>query len=150
MKKLLLLILLPTIMFSQKWEIKDKWDGVDNYDVLEVIEALDLTNEVRNHAELKPLILSNRLSKLAKSRLDSISINGEYIASTDETGEIYFYTNRVNKNYFKDAVIGLIVPGIDDNFTYDQMVCSECTEIGFAKAKIDDKTYTMLIFDKIY
>jgi len=148
MKKLILLILLPIIMFSQKWEIKDKL-SVDLHKFW-AIEALDLTNEVRDHAELKPLILSDRLSKLASSRLDSISINGKYIASTDETGEIYFYTNRVSKNYFKDAVIGLIVPGIDDNFTYDQMVCSECTEIGFAKAKIDDKTYTMLIFDKIY
>ena len=148
MKKLILLILLPIIMFSQKWEIKDKL-SVDLHKFW-AIEALDLTNEVRDHAELKPLILSDRLSKLASSRLDSISINGKYIASTDETGEIYFYTNRVSKNYFKDAVIGLIVPGIDDNFTYDQMVCSECTEIGFAKATIDDKTYTMLIFDKIY
>jgi hypothetical protein len=150
MKKLLLLILLPTIMFSQRWEIKDKWDGVDNYDVLEVIEALDFANEVRFQAELKPLILSNRLSKLAKSRLDSISINGEYIASTDETGEIYFHTDRIRKNHFKNAVIGLIIPGKDDNFTYDQVTCFECTEIGFAKAKIDDRTYTMLIFDKIY
>ena len=149
MKKLLLLILLPTIMFSQRWEIKDKLSDIDLHKFW-AIEALDLTNEVRDHAELKPLILSDRLSKLASSRLDSISINGKYIASTDETGEIYFYTNRVSKNYFKDAVIGLIVPGKDDNFTYDQMVCSECTEIGFAKATIDDKTYTMLIFDKIY
>ena len=149
MKKLILLILLPIIMFSQKWEIKDKLSDVD-LNKFWVIQALDLTNEVRDQADLKPLILSDRLSKLASSRLDSISINGKYIASTDETGEIYFYTNRVNKNYFKDAVIGLIVPGIEDNFTYDQMVCSECTEIGFAKAKIDDKTYTMLIFDKIY
>ena len=146
MKKL---ILLPIIMFSQKWEIKDKLSDVD-LNKFWVIQALDLTNEVRDQADLKPLILGDRLSKLASSRLDSISINGKYIASTDETGEIYFHTNRVSKNYFKDAVIGLIVPGIDDNFTYDQMVCSECTEIGFAKATIDDKTYTMLIFDKIY
>jgi len=149
MKKLILLILLPIIMFSQKWEIKDKLSDVD-LNKFWVIQALDLTNEVRDQADLKPLILSDRLSKLASSRLDSISINGKYIASTDETGEIYFHTNRVSKNYFKDAVIGLIVPGEDDNFTYDQMVCSECTEIGFAKATIDDKTYTMLIFDKIY
>ena len=149
MKKLLLLILLPTIMFSQKWEIKDKLSDVD-LNKFWVIQALDLTNEVRDQADLKPLILSDRLSKLASSRLDSISINGKYIASTDETGEIYFHTNRVSKNYFKDAVIGLIIPKEDDNFTYDQMVCSECTEIGFAKATIDDKTYTMLIFDKIY
>ena len=149
MKKFILLILLPIIMFSQKWEIKDKLSDVD-LNKFWVIQALDLTNEVRDQADLKPLILSDRLSKLASSRLDSISINGKYIASTDETGEIYFHTNRVSKNYFKDAVIGLIVPGEDDNFTYDQMVCSECTEIGFAKATIDDKTYTMLIFDKIY
>ena len=145
MKKILLLILLPTILFSQKWEMKDK-----SLEKTMITEALNLTNEVRLQAELKPLILSYRLSKLAKSRLDSISVNGKYIASTDETGEIYFNTNRVSKNYFKDAVIGLIIPGTDDNFTYDQMVCSECTEIGFAKTIIDDKTYTMLIFDKIY
>lgn len=136
-------------MFSQKWEIKDKLSNIDLYK-FRVTEALNLTNEVRNQADLKPLILSDRLSKLASSRLDSISIKGKYVASTDETGEIYFHTNRVSKNYFKDAVIGLIVPGEDDNFTYDQMVCSECTEIGFAKAIIDNKTYTMLIFDKIY
>ena len=114
-----------------------------------IAEALDLTNEIRLQAELKPLILSYKLSKLAKSRLDSISVNGKYIASTDETGEIYFHTNRFAKNYFKDAVIGLIVPG-EENFTYDQITCSECNEIGFATAFIRKKTYTMLIFDKIY
>jgi hypothetical protein len=143
MKKLLLLILFPAIMFSQSWDIKK------DIRKFKIEVALDLTNSVRNHALLEPLALSSRLSKIASSRLDSISIKGEYIASLDDTGEIYWYTNRESKNHFKDAIIGLIVPG-EDNFTYDQIVCSECTEVGFASAIIDDKTYTMLVFDKIY
>ena len=37
-------------------------------------------------------------------------------------------------NYFYNAVIGLIVPG-ENIFTYEQITCELCKEVGFASIK---------------
>ena len=112
-------------------------------------EALALINSVRNQATLEPLFLSKRLSDLASSRLDSVKINGGYVESLDDTGEIYFYTQKDFKNYYYNAVIGLIIPG-KNNFTYNQITCDACEEIGFASKTISSTVWTMLVFDSLY
>jgi len=143
MRNLILILLLATTnLFAQKWEFKKNKD-------YQVAEAVNLTNEVRNQAMLKPITLSKRLSDLASSRLDSVRINGNYTASLDETGEIYFYTEKDFKNYYYNAVIGLIMPG-KNNFTYDQITCADCKEIGFASKTISGTVWTMMVFDTLY
>jgi|TARA_R110002124_G_C8673158_1_gene491419 hypothetical protein len=143
MRNLILILLLATTnLFAQKWEFKKNKD-------YQVAEAVNLTNEVRNQAMLKPITLSKRLSNLASSRLDSVRINGNYTASLDETGEIYFYTEKDFKNYYYNAVIGLIIPG-KNNFTYDQITCADCKEIGFASKTISGTVWTMMVFDTLY
>jgi hypothetical protein len=143
MRNLILILLLATTnLFAQKWEFKKNKD-------YQVAEAVNLTNEVRNQAMLKPITLSKRLSNLASSRLDSVRINGNYTASLDETGEIYFYTEKDFKNYYYNAVIGLIIPG-KNNFTYDQITCADCKEIGFASKTINGTVWTMIVFDTLY
>ena len=143
MRNLILILLLATTnLFAQKWEFKKNKD-------YQVAEAVNLTNEVRNQAMLKPITLSKRLSNLASSRLDSVRINGNYTASLDETGEIYFYTQKDFENYYYNAVIGLIIPG-KNNFTYDQITCADCKEIGFASKTISGTVWTMMVFDTLY
>jgi hypothetical protein len=143
MRNLILILLLATTnLFAQKWEFKKNKD-------YQVAEAVNLTNEVRNQAMLKPITLSKRLSNIASSRLDSVRINGNYTASLDETGEIYFYTEKDFKNYYYNAVIGLIIPG-KNNFTYDQITCADCKEIGFASKTISGTVWTMMVFDTLY
>ena len=143
MRNLILILLLATTnLFAQKWEFKKNKD-------YQVAEAVNLTNEIRNQAMLKPITLSKRLSNLASSRLDSVRINGNYTASLDETGEIYFYTEKDFKNYYYNAVIGLIIPG-KNNFTYDQITCADCKEIGFASKTISGTVWTMMVFDTLY
>ena len=112
-------------------------------------EALALINSVRNQAKIEPLFLSKRLSDLASSRLDSVEISGGYVESSDDTGEIYFYTQKDFENYYYNAVIGLIIPG-KNNFTYDQITCDACEEIGFASKTISSTVWTMLVFDSLY
>ena len=112
-------------------------------------EALALINSVRNQATLEPLFLSKRLSDLASSRLDSVNINGGYVESLDDTGEIYFRTEKDFENHYYNAVIGLIIPG-KNNFTYDQITCDACEEIGFASKTISSTVWTMLVFDSLY
>ena len=143
MRNLILILLLATTnLFAQKWEFKKNKD-------YQVAEAVNLTNEVRNQAMLKPITLSKRLSDLASSRLDSVRINGNYTVSLDETGEIYFYTEKLFENYYYNAVIGLIIPG-KNNFTYDQITCADCKEIGFASKTISGTVWTMMVFDTLY
>ena len=143
MRNLILILLLATTnLFAQKWDFKTK----KNY---QIAEAVNLTNAVRNQAMLPPITLSKRLSDLALSRLDSVRINGNYTASLDETGEIYFHTQKDFKNYYYNAVIGLIIPG-KNNFTYDQVTCTDCKELGFASKTISGTVWTMMVFDTLY
>jgi hypothetical protein len=143
MRNLILILLLATTnLFAQKWDLKTNKD-------YQVAEAVNLTNEVRNQAMLEPITLSKRLSNIASSRLDSVRINGNYTASLDETGEIYFYTQKLFENYYYNAVIGLIIPG-KNNFTYDQITCADCKEIGFASKTISGTVWTMMVFDTLY
>tara|TARA_R110001606_G_scaffold45522_1_gene118011 strand:- start:8 stop:439 length:432 start_codon:yes stop_codon:yes gene_type:complete len=143
MRNLILILLLATTnLFAQKWEFKKNKD-------YQVAEAVNLTNEVRNQAMLEPITLSKKLSSIASSRLDSVRINGNYTASLDETGEIYFYTQKLFENYYYNAVIGLIIPG-KNNFTYDQITCADCKEIGFASKTISGTVWTMMVFDTLY
>jgi hypothetical protein len=46
-------------------------------------------------------------------------------------------------------VIGLIIPG-KNNFTYDQITCADCKEIGFASKTISGTVWTMMVFDTLY
>ena len=143
MRNLILILLLATTnLFAQKWTFEKS----KNY---KIAKAVNLTNEVRNQAMLRPITLSKRLSDLASSRLDSVRINGNYTVSLDETGEIYFYTEKLFENYYYNAVIGLIIPG-KNNFTYDQITCADCKEIGFASKTISGTVWTMMVFDTLY
>ena len=64
-------------------------------------------------------------------------------------GELYYNTSREFDNYFYNAVIGLIIPG-ETNFTYEQITCEKCKEVGFASKIIGGKVWTMLVFDFLY
>jgi hypothetical protein len=143
MRNLILILLLATTnLFAQQWTFEKS----KNY---KIAQAIDLINEVRNQAILQPITLSKRLSDLASSRLDSVRINGNYTASLDETGEIYFHTQKLFENYYYNAVIGLIIPG-KNNFTYDQIACADCKEVGFASKTISSTVWTMIVFDTLY
>lgn len=144
MRNLILILLLATTtnLFAQKWTFEKS----KNY---KIAQAVNLTNEVRNQAMLQPITLSKRLSNLASSRLDSVRTNGNYTASLDETGEIYFYTQKPFENHYYNAVIGLIIPG-ENNFTYDQITCADCKEVGFASKTISGTVWTMIVFDTLY
>ncbi len=145
MKKLLLILLFsPLVSFAQ--------DDLEQYD-----SALFFINMIREHQELKPLELDEKLNQLAKTRAQILAIDGNYNASDDETGELYFYTNGepYDNDYYLDASIALILPD-DDNFTYEQITSKIATKIGFGKAKASpmnekkDAVYTMIVMDSLY
>ena len=112
-------------------------------------QALELINSVRSNSDLEPLSLNIELSSLAADRLDSTATRGFYESSKDNTGELYYNTSREFDNYFYNAVIGLIIPG-ETNFTYEQITCEKCKEVGFASKIIGGKVWTMLVFDFLY
>ena len=145
MKKLLLVLLfIPLVSFGQS--------DLEQYD-----SALLFINMIREHQQIKPLELDEKLNELAKTRAIKVAEEGNYIESGDETGEVYFYTDvePVNNDYYLHASIGLILPG-DDNFTYEQITSKTATKIGFGKAKASpmnenkDRVYTMIVMDSLY
>ena len=145
MKKLLFILLFsPLVSFAQ--------DDLEQYD-----SALFFINMIREHQELKPLELDEKLNQLAKTRAQILAIDGNYKESGDETGEIYIWTTRepYDNDYYLDASIALILPD-DDNFTYEQITSKIATKIGFGKAKASpenenkDAVYTMIVMDSLY
>ena len=146
MKKLLLVLLIfPLASFGQS--------DLEQYD-----SALFFINMIREYQQLKPLELDEKLNKLAQSRVDEIAVKGIYMESEDETGEVFFYTNKepYDNDYFLHASIALTIPGNDDNFTYDQITSKIATKIGFGKAKASpmnenkDRVYTMIVMDSLH
>ena len=146
MKKLLhVLLLVPLVSFGQS--------DLEKYD-----SALFFINMIREYQQLIPLELDEKLNKLAQSRVDELAFKGFYIQSEDDTGEIYFYTDRekpYNNDYFLHASIGLSLPG-DSDFTYDELTSESYTNIGFAKAvaspenRDKGRVYTMIVMDSLY
>ena len=145
MKKLLLLLLLvPLVSFGQS--------DLEQYD-----SALFFINMIREHQQLKPLELDEKLNKLAQSRVDELAFKGFWYESEDKTGELYLYEDgKPYKNdYFLDASIGLTLPG-NDNITYEQITSKIATKIGFAKAvaspenRDKGRVYTMIVLDTIH
>jgi len=144
MKKLILLLLFITkSLNAQSWKLEKRKEAK------QISTALSLTNSIRLNSSLEPLYLSYELNKLALNRLDSVEQKGFYQPSLDSTGELYYQTSKEFDNYFYNAVIGLIVPG-DNIFTYEQITCKTCKEIGFASRVIKDRVWTMLVFDRLY
>ena len=145
MKKLLLLLLLvPLVSFGQS--------DLEQYD-----SALFFINMIREHQQLKPLELDEKLNNLAQSRVDELAFKGFWYESEDKTGELYLYEDgKPYKNdYFLDASIGLTLPG-NDNITYEQITSKIATKIGFAKAvaspenRDKGRVYTMIIMDSLH
>ena len=145
MKKLfLLLLLVPLVSFGQS--------DLEKYD-----SALFFINMIRQHQQLNPLELDEKLNKLAQSRVNLLAIKGIYMESDDETGEVFFYTNKepYENDYYLHASIALTIPG-DDNFTYEQITSKTATKIGFGKAEASpmnenkDRVYTMIVMDSLY
>ena len=145
MKKLLLLLLLvPLVSFGQS--------DLEQYD-----SALFFINMIREHQQLKPLELDEKLNKLAQSRVDELAFKGFWYESEDKTGELYLYEDgKPYKNdYFLNASIGLTLPG-NDNITYEQITSKIATKIGFAKAVASSenrdkgRVYTMIVMDSLH
>ena len=146
MKKLFhLLILVPLVSFGQS--------DLEQYD-----SALFFINMIREYQQLKPLELDEKLNKLAQSRVNLLAIKGIYMESDDETGEVFFYTNKepYDNDYFLHASIALTIPGNDHNFTYDQITSKIATKIGFGKAvaspenRDKGRVYTMIVMDSLH
>ena len=145
MKKLLhVLLLVPLVSFGQS--------DLEKYD-----SALFFINMIREHQQLKPLELDEKLNKLAQSRVDELAFKGFWYESEDKTGELYLYEDgKPYKNdYFLDASIGLTLPS-NDNITYEQITSKIATKIGFAKAvaspenRDKGRVYTMIVMDSLY
>ena len=140
---LLLLLFISTSLSAQSWNIEKEKEAS------KISRALSLTNSIRLNSSLEPLYLSYELNGLALSRLDSIEQKGFYQPSLDNTGELYYNTSKEFDNYFYNAIIGLVIPGKKD-FTYKQITCELCKEVGFASRDIDGINWTMLVFDTLY
>ena len=78
MKKIILLLILPLISYSQ-----------------DLNSALNLHNTLRGYYDLKPLAINEELNIIAEERADVIAEEDKIIHSENDYGESIFYTTEI-------------------------------------------------------
>tara|TARA_R110001632_G_scaffold64778_4_gene153849 strand:- start:1873 stop:2283 length:411 start_codon:yes stop_codon:yes gene_type:complete len=134
MKKLILLLLFPAISIAQ-----------------DLNTALNMHNTIRGYYNLKPLVLNDTLSNIASERAKVTADLDKIVFTNDDLGESVFYTDyiTISRDYFLEATISWILEQPDQT-TLKQILCKQCSSVGFGVALSDDKVWVVAKYDKIY
>ena len=137
MKKLILItILTPIISFSQTY-----------YD-----SALNFQNSIRSYYDLTPLSYDNDLSLIAQEWANHIAITGEFELSDDSLGETIYAISKtapkIPDNLLLDASVSWAVDS--DEHAFNQIICVDCSNLGFGVAENLEYIYVVAKYDKIY
>jgi len=135
MRNLILLLLLPLCSYSQ-----------------DINTALDFHNLLRSYYDMKPLKHSSMLDNVAQEKADEIAEKQRIFFDTfDDYGQSVFSTDNFSfgRDYYLEASIGWTVGGARDT-TLSQILCDECSEIGFGLSISDEKVYIVAIYDKMF
>ena len=134
MKKIILLIIVPLVSYSQ-----------------DLNSALNMHNTFRGYYNLKPLVLSDTLSSIANERAKITADLNKIVFTNDDLGESVFYTDyiTISRDYFLEATISWILEQPEQT-TLKQILCKQCSSVGFGVALSDDKVWVVAKYDKIY
>tara|TARA_R110000772_G_scaffold97826_1_gene197183 strand:+ start:792 stop:1202 length:411 start_codon:yes stop_codon:yes gene_type:complete len=134
MKKLILLLLFPAISIAQ-----------------DLNTALNMHNTIRGYYNLKPLVLNDTLSNIASERAKVTADLDKIVFTNDDLGESVFYTDyiTISRDYFLEATISWILEQPDQT-TLKQILCKQCSSVGFGVELSDDKVWVVAKYDKIY
>ena len=138
MKKIIILLFIPIISFSQTY-----------YD-----SALNFQNEIRNYYDLKPLEYDSNLSLYAQEWADYIAETDDFKVSDDDFGESIFSIQKIycysrNKNPYLEASINWIID-TDDSNTLNQILYEDIKRVGFGVAENQEYIYVVAKYDKLY
>ena len=133
MKKIILLLILPFVSYSQ-----------------DLNSALNFHNTLRGYYDLKPLTINDELNLIAQERAEINAREDKIIHSENEYGENVFYTTelKLSRDYFLEASVGWVIEDFDE-LSIRQILCSECQEIGFGVSMNDEKVYVVAVYDKM-
>lgn len=133
MKKIILLLILPFVSYSQ-----------------DLNSALNFHNTLRGYYDLKPLTINDKLNLIAQERAEINAREDKIIHSENEYGENVFYTTelKLSRDYFLEASVGWVIEDFDE-LSIRQILCSECQEIGFGVSMNDEKVYVVAVYDKM-
>ena len=134
MKKIILLIILPFVSYSQ-----------------DLNSALNFHNTLRGYYDLKPLTINDELNLIAQERAEINALEDKILHSENEYGENIFYTTelKLSRDYFLEASVGWVIEDFDE-LSIRQILCSECQEIGFGVSMNDEKVYVVAVYDKMF
>ena len=136
MKKLILISLFtPILSFSQSSK-----------------PAIKFINQARSYFYFEELKNDKNLSKKAEVWAKHIANVDSLELSTDEHGEALFrikLTEGKNiNNIFLDSAVGWLLE--KDTPQYYQLLCSNCSKIGFGVAENHEYIYVVAKYDKLY
>ena len=134
MRKIILILIIPFLSYKQ-----------------DLNSALNLHNTVRGYYDLKPLIINDSLNSIAKHRAKFLAEQDKISFTDNGLGESVFFTSYlvISRDYFLEATLAWILEEYDE-FSLNQILCSNCKEIGFGVSMNDDKVYVVAVYDKIY
>ena len=84
--------------------------------------ALNMHNTIRGYYNLKPLVLNDTLSNIASERAKVTADLDKIVFTNDDL----------------------------DQTTLKQILCKQCSSVGFGVALSDDKVWVVAKYDKIY
>ena len=138
MKNLILTLMLPMLSFAQT-----------HYDT-----ALDFQNTVRNYYDIPLLSYNDNLALEAQAWAEYLAQTDTFTVSSDNYGENIFYIDRIYANVNKkdvllEASLNWIID--TDNYnTFNQIIYSEATNIGFGVAENNESIYVVAKYNKLY
>ena len=136
MKKLILITLL-TPLFSLA---QNKYES-----------AINFQNNIRSYYNLKPFNYNSDLSKLAQEWANHIAITGEFELSDDSLGETIYAISKtapiIPVDLLLDASVSWAVDS--DEAAFNQIICVDCSNLGFGVAENLEYIYVVAKYDKI-
>ena len=137
MKKLILITLL-TPLFSLA---QNKYES-----------AIDFQNNIRSYYDLKPFNYNSDLSKIAQEWANHMAITGEFELSDDSLGETIYAISKtapvIPVDLLLDASVSWAVDS--DEAAFNQIICVDCSCLGFGVAESLEYIYVVAKYDKIY
>jgi len=140
MRKTIFILLFPFLLSAQD----------------QIQKALEFQNNVRSYFELKPYSIDPNLEEIAYKKAVWLSEKKNIVHRNDQYGELIYvldkdYLNN-NMNCYLDASVGWVVefdPDIKTK-TLNQIICHDCSSIGFGYYEDQDKVYVVAIYDKMF
>lgn len=140
MKKTIFILLFPFLLSAQN----------------QIEKALEFQNNIRSYFDLEPYNIDSNLAEIAYKKAVWLSEKKNIVHRNDQYGELIYVLNKEylkdNMNCYLDASVGWVVEFDTETKvkTFNQIICIDCSSVGFGYYEDEDRVYVVAIYDKMF